>query len=510
MADVAWRVSPVATALTFSALELERPRFVSAAHLELISDAIVDGVAGDGPRWIIITMPPRHGKSTLVTLRTPQWFLSNNPWLTVGMCGYGGEFADDWGRRVRNGLDLHEEKIGFKLAADSKKANWWHTTEGGGMWTAGINGQITGKGADLLVIDDPIKSSLEANSPTYRDRVWTWWQNDALSRTYPHSVIIVVMTRWHSDDLVGRLLSTEYSGDPSRWRVINLPAIWDKDVPDEIGRKKGDALWPNGPHKYTAEWLMADRQGSMDDAGWQSLFQQTPLNQTGVGACYRSFDETVHVRDLVRDDQTQLFWSLDFNVDPMCSAYGQIKEMAGTSLHDILTSKKLTTMEVLGEICLPNSRTVEACAEFEARYYKINRGKKPEVWVYGDATANCRDTRGTQSDWEIIGQFFRSAGIPFRDMVRTSNPPVRDRVNAMNAALKSANGIVGLFIDPSCKELRKDFKEVRWKRDSSGNASNNLDNSDPKRTHISDALGYAVITKFALTGFAGERSGLLQ
>lgn len=497
-----WRVSPLATAMVLSADEGERPRFESSPHLKLASDAIVDAINGTGKQYIIVSMPPRFGKSTLVTRRTPEWFLANWPHMTVGMCGYGNEFANDWGRKVRNDMTFHKERFGFNLAEDSTKANWWHTEVGGGMWTAGVGGQITGKGADFLVIDDPIKSTMEAYSKTYRDAIWDWWMSDVQSRTYPHTVIVVVMTRWHTDDIVGRLLSDKYPGDPSRWHYIEMPAIWESSTPDVLGRKKGASLWPS---HWPAEFLIQERKNTMDEEGWLSLFQQKPLNTTGIGLAYHSFDESRNVRELLRDDSLPIAWSLDFNVNPMSAVIAQVREQLTSRSH--LTNERMTTIEVLDELVLPNSNTPEMCQEFDARVRKYARGRNPEIHVYGDATASRRDTRGLQSDWDIIFTFLKNRGWNFKNFVTKTDPLVRDRVNSMNAALKSMGGITSLYVDERCKELITDLKEVRWKRDASGNSMSQFDKTDPARTHVSDACGYLVCGKMGIRTKGGEQSG---
>lgn len=500
-----WRISPLSTAIAFSRDEQEKRRFESAKHLRVISDAIVDGVNGDGSKYILISTPPRHGKSTLVSRRTPQWFLGNHADLTVGMCGYGSNFAKSWGRLVRNDMRKHEETLGFTLAQDSKAADVWHTSEGGGMWTAGINGEITGKGADLFIIDDPIKNDAEANSLVYRDALWEWWMNTALTRTYEHSVIVVVMTRWHSDDFAGRLLSPEYPGDPKMWRNIVLPAIYEGDGVDEIGRTKGQALWPT---HFSEKFLLNDRQNNMTQEAWDSLYQQKPANKTGLGAVYSNYDKDVHVKEIDRDDRLAISWSLDFNVNPMTSIIAQVRETFAPNAY--LNNKKLVELEVLDEICLPNSNTPEMCQEFDARVRKMLKGRRAEIHVYGDATANRRDTRGADSDWEIVYKFLTTHGYTFRTFVTKSDPLQRDRVNAMNLALKSASGVVSMYIDDRCKELQYDLAEVRWKKDAAGNTTSQLDKADPKRTHVSDALGYLVYDKFKIVGGGGERQGMAR
>jgi len=501
-----WRISPLSAALTFSAWDhvegvSQDAQFESAPHLELVSDAIVDGVNGDGPQYIIVSMPPRHGKSTLISKWTPEWYLGNWPQNTVGVCGYGGEFAQQWGRSVRNQMDRHEDILGFKLAEDSQKANVWNTAHGGGMWAAGIRGSITGRGANLMVVDDPIKNEEEAFNSGQRDKLWEWWQGTALTRTYPSSVIVVVMTRWHSDDLVGRLLSAEHCGNPEDWRVIELPAIWDKKGVDAIGRKTGEALWPS---HFPADWLIKHRQKAMQPEFWEALYQQRPMNETGVGVVYKNFDESIHVREIHRDHRLPLSLSLDFNVNPMTGVIAQVREEFTAHTH--LTNEKRIVCEVLDEKVLPDSNTPEMMAEFFDWYKDSEGSRRTEVWVYGDATANRRDTRGDLSDWEIVYRFLRDHSIPFKTFVTKSDPTQRARANAMNDALQLDDD-VRLFLRPRCKELREDLKEVRWKKDKAGNTMSQLDKSNPKRTHVSDALGYLVFSRFALAEAGGERPG---
>lgn len=499
--DQGWRYSPLALATKFSALEEERPRFEPAPHLQAISDAVVDAVWGDGKKFIIISMPPQHGKSTLVTRRTSTWFIGNHPEKRAGLCCYGAEYATEWGRKIRNDFKRHEDILGVSIAEDSKSANVWHTNQDGGLWTAGIGGSITGKPAKLLIVDDPIKNVEEAYSTTYQDGLWDWWQTVALTRTHPDSVILIVMTRWHSKDLVGRILSHEYPGDPEDWRVIHYPAIWESDSPDELGRKNGEGLWS----KFSADWLIKNRKKTMDPELWEALYQQQPMNQTGIGRVYKNFDDRLNVSNPYFDPRLPLCWSLDFNVNPMCSVVGQVREELAANA--ILTNEKLITINILDEICIPNADTQVAVDEFIERYFVLVKSARPVVYLYGDATGGRRDTRSGTNDWEIVKRALTAASIPFRFMVGSTNPPVRSRVNEVNQMLKTPDGVRNLFIAARCGELRTDLKEVGWKKDASGNPLSSLDGGDPKRTHVSDALGYLVHAKSDLKPSGGGRSG---
>src|SRR3990167_1770463 len=162
--------------------------------------------------------------------------------------------------------------MGVVIKGDSSAVSAWETTAGGGMVTAGVGGPITGRGADLLIIDDPVKNAEEAQSPIVRDGIWQWWQTTARTRLEPGGSVVVVMTRWDADDLVGRL-QTDLS---DAWESLVLPAIAEQG--DMMGRPLGAPLWPA---RYPLPALDAIRREVGEDA-WASLYQQRP-NPQGRG-----------------------------------------------------------------------------------------------------------------------------------------------------------------------------------------------------------------------------------
>lgn len=503
-------MSPAATAATLS--QDDPVPWVPAPHLKLISDVVRNGVLGLGPRFNIISAPPRHGKSWQCSKWAPVWFLENFPEKFVMNCGYGATFASEWGALVRNVVANKQDRLNFSLAEDTKARNNWRTNQGGGMRTAGVGGDITGKGADLLIIDDPVKNSEEANSYNYRQSVWDWWSSTARTRLEPGGVILVIMTRWHEDDLAGRLTNPEYSDMSNIWNVVNLPAIYDERAavagPDPIGRKIGQALWPE---RYPLNEL-ALIKGTVSAEDWESLYQGRPARQSGKGNAYDSFTDD-NVRPTERDSNLTLAWALDFNRNPMASVIAQYREEIGP--YTYLTNEKLVSLEVLQEISIPNSSTIEACQEFVKRtekYVTTARGRRIRLEIFGDASGHqTHTTSGDETDWIQIRQFFATQpqyAVTFRTV--RDNPTVKSRVNSVNAALRSADGTRRMIIDPSCKEVRKDLSEVKWKRDSGGNTLGVLDKSDFKRTHISDALGYLVYGKFAMRNTAGEKPGQMR
>jgi hypothetical protein len=497
-----WKMSPLTCALTLGA-DRKDPSD-PAAHLRLCSDSILRGIAGVGPRFIVVSMPPRYGKSMLISRRTPAWFLSNWPHLHVGVCGYGDDFASGWGRMVRNDImDGGPERFGFGIADDSSAAAQWHTTLGGSMWTAGVGGSVTGKGADLLVIDDPVKNMDEAMSLTQRDRVWNWWTSTARTRLHRGAVCIVVMTRWHSDDLAGRILAGYGDTDAREWLEIKLPAIWEKDEPDLLGRKRGNLLWPQ---RFDAEEVDKTKR-SVGAETWSSLYMQQPVDETAFGKVYHAFEEHANVREVYRDERLPILVSLDFNVDPGSACICQWRETFAPMAH--LTNEIFRECEVLDEISLPNSNTQMMADELHQRLRQIAGGRKIKVLVYGDASGSARRSSATRSDWEIIEDSFQLNASAYSASfhVGSDNPLVKDRCAAVNAMLRTAGKDVRLYIDPRCRQLIADFKQCRWKRDSNGNATTQIDKSDKNRSHMSDALGYLIYGRRMGAAAYGEQQG---
>ena len=265
LAALAWRATPATCAERWSAGEWRRTR-----HLEYL-DQLLMPLAQRKPLRLIVTVPPRHGKSELVSHWLPVWYLANWPSRRVMLASYEATFAASWGRKVRNTL-LQNPVIGVRLAQDSASQAIWETTESGGMVTAGVGGPITGRGADLLLIDDPIKNAQEAASPVVRESIWDWWQRVARPRLEPGAAVVVMMARWHQDDPVGRLLRE----GAERWQVVDLPAL--AEVGDVLGRQVGEPLWPE---RYPLSALLA-LQREVGPEAWAALYQQRPTAQ-GAG-----------------------------------------------------------------------------------------------------------------------------------------------------------------------------------------------------------------------------------
>jgi predicted phage terminase large subunit-like protein len=225
---------------------------------------------------LLISMPPQHGKSELSSRYLPAWFLGKYPDRRVILTSYEADFAASWGRKARDLLEQHGQLFGVKVSRRSSAANRWDIAgRDGGMTTAGVGGPITGKGAHLLIVDDPIKNDEQARSATQREKQWEWWQSVATTRLRPGALTVVIQTRWHRDDLTGRILDQAHeTGHP--WRVVKFPALAEER--DILGRQPGEALWPE---VFSQQRLERVRE-SHTNYYWQAMYQQNPRADGGA------------------------------------------------------------------------------------------------------------------------------------------------------------------------------------------------------------------------------------
>jgi predicted phage terminase large subunit-like protein len=243
-------------------------------HISLIARKLERVNAGKSKR-LMVFMPPRHGKSMLCSEYFPAWYLGQKPSNQLIHITYAQEFADDFGRKVRNTiadpLFMHSFPDA-RLSEDSSSAKRFHTQAGGVYFAVGTGGPITGRGADLLLIDDAIKNREVAESEVERRKIKEWYSSVARTRLMPGGAIVIIQTRWHEDDLCGWILK-EHTHE--NWEVLSLPAIADEE--DEIGRKPGEALWPES---YPIESLI-QLKNTLSSRDWNALYQQRPMPEEG-------------------------------------------------------------------------------------------------------------------------------------------------------------------------------------------------------------------------------------
>lgn len=236
---------------------------------------------------VILELPPRNGKSELATIKFPAQTLGIHPDWPIIVSSYSADLAEDFGLKTRDTLSHEHYQAIFqtKLRPDTQARGRWLTGDGGGYTATGVGGAITGRGFKVGIIDDPFKNREEADSEVIREKVWNWYTSTFYTRQEGVSAIILILTRWHLDDLVGRLLKQQDELRAANlsfdeWEVVRFPAIAEKD---EEYRKKGEALWPEKFDLPALEKI----KNAIGIYDWASLYQQNP-----VSAATQEFKET--------------------------------------------------------------------------------------------------------------------------------------------------------------------------------------------------------------------------
>jgi phage terminase large subunit-like protein len=259
-------------------------------HTRRLNEALLD-VAGhiegdpEGIDRIGAMMPPQHGKSTMTSHYGPAWLLGNYPDLRIILGSYNDEFASFWGSKVRDVLnEIGPEIFGVKVRSTSRAVSRWGI-EGhdGGMYTVGKGGSVTGRSAHVFIFDDPFSGPRDAESDTEREKAWNWYISVARTRLRPNGVIILIQTRWHEDDIAGRIQRRiEQGKTDENWTWLVFPAIADGLEPgevDNLGRGEGEPLFPEVGYDLT--WLKNQRQEMLTEGRgsyfWEALYQQRPI-----------------------------------------------------------------------------------------------------------------------------------------------------------------------------------------------------------------------------------------
>jgi len=243
------------------------PDFIEGSHHKIMADKFNKVARGELKR-IIINMAPRHTKSEFSSYLLPAWMIGKNPKLKIIQATHTTELAVRFGRKAKHLIDSEEyQKIyPTKLREDSKAAGRWETNEGGEYFAAGVGGSITGRGADLLIIDDP-HSEQDALNPNALDRTWEWYTSGPRQRLQPGGIIVVVMTRWNMKDLTGRLINAQKETKADQWEVIEFPAILPNNKP----------VWP----EYWKLEELESVKASLAIGKWNAQYQQNPTAEEG-------------------------------------------------------------------------------------------------------------------------------------------------------------------------------------------------------------------------------------
>jgi predicted phage terminase large subunit-like protein len=246
------------------------PVFISGKHHQIMADAF-ERVANGELKRLIINMPPRHTKSEFASFLLPAWFLGKFPEKKIIQTAHTAELAVGFGRKVRNLVSSEDygKVFSTKLSSDSKAAGRWNTDKGGDYFAIGVGGAVTGKGADLLIIDDPhSEQEAKQGNPAVYDSVYEWYTSGPRQRLQPGGAIIVVMTRWSKKDLTGQILKNSSKDGTDDWEIIEFPAILPSGTP----------LWPGFWSKEALESLKAELPVSK----WEAQYQQNPTSEEGA------------------------------------------------------------------------------------------------------------------------------------------------------------------------------------------------------------------------------------
>ena len=246
------------------------PGFIEGDHHRIIADALTRVAKGELKR-LIVNMPPRHTKSEFASIYFPSWIMGLKPDMKIMQTTHTADLSINFGRKVRNLMDSDEYAKLFSnvsLASDSKSAGKWQTNKGGEYFAAGVGGAIAGRGADLLIIDDP-HSEQDAMSINLLDSCYEWYTSGPRQRLQPNGAIVIVMTRWSTADLTGRLLSRQVESRSDQWEVIELPAIFEDS---------GNVLWP----EFWKEEELLSVKASIPVSKWNAQYQQNPTSEEGA------------------------------------------------------------------------------------------------------------------------------------------------------------------------------------------------------------------------------------
>jgi len=245
------------------------PEFIEGKHHRDISQKFNDLSTGKINR-LIVNMPPRHTKSEFASYFLPAWMIGKNPNLKIIQATHTADLAIDFGRKTKNLIDeeKYHEMFATRLQEDSQAAGKWKTEQGGEYFAAGVGGAITGRGADLLIIDDPHKEQDLKGDGSAFDKAWNWYMSGPRQRLQPGGKIVLVMTRWSTKDLTGRLIQEMANEDGDTWDVVELPAILPNNTP----------VWP----EYWDIKELEKTKASIPVSNWNAQYMQTPTAEEGA------------------------------------------------------------------------------------------------------------------------------------------------------------------------------------------------------------------------------------
>lgn len=482
-----------------------KPDYQVNWHHELLCKYIDDFV-NKKIRRLMIFIPPQHGKSQIVSRSLPAFILGRNPKAKIVLASYSADLSSSFNRDCQRIIESEEYQDVFqdtKLNGKSstERGSWLKNTDifetvghGGFLKTTGVGGSLTGTPADYAIIDDPVKDSVEAMSPTYQERNWNWYNDVLFTRIHNDSSILLTQTRWDVNDLAGKLLQSMENGVGEQWTILNLPAIRTDYSNPEDPREIGEALWES---RHGKEKLMMVRAQSIRT--FEALYQQNPRPTQAGGEAYHQFRIEKHTLKLDYNKDLPLHLTFDFNTSPYMTL----------CIWQMLGKKAIQT----DEICLssPRSTTRDTCREFARKY----NGHESGVFIYGDPSGKKEDTRFEKghNDFTIILSELKLFKPTLRLLPKA--PSVAMRMNFINTVFESNYLGCEIQIGINCKNSIEDYAYLKQDADGGKLKEKAKDMatgvSYERRGHTSDANDYFLCYVFAkeyANYLSGGRNGV--
>lgn len=479
-------------------------------HHELLCKYLTRFINGDIKR-LMVFMPPQHGKSELVSRMLPAYILGKTPKSKIVLASYSATLASSFNRECQRYIDNDDY---FEVFPDTKLAgsnivtrsdNWLRNSEifevvnhGGFLKTVGVGGSLTGTPADYAIIDDPVKDSLEASSPTYQMRNWDWY-NDVLStRLHNNSRVLITQTRWDENDLSGLILKKQKELQKDGWEILCLPAIREAISHPEDPRRVGEALWET---RHSKERLMAIQKESIRT--FQSLYQQNPQPVEAGGEFYKRFKVSLHVKKTQYDPELPLHLTFDFNVNP--GMHASVWQIEIVKQGNEVFKKAHKIRELITRS--PMNTTKGICNEFKRHYPEHDTG----LFIYGDPSGNNEDTRSEKgyNDYRIITEQLAKYKPQLR--VEKKHPSVVMRGNFINTVFESGFANLEFIVGDNCPESIADYMYLKEDSDGTKLKAKARDiatgTSYEKYGHLSDGDDYFYCVAFASEYLKYQRGG---
>jgi hypothetical protein len=436
-------------------------------HHKLLCNYLDRFVVGEITR-LMVFMPPQHGKSELVSRNLPAYILGRAPKSKIVIASYSDTLATSFNRDCQRIIDedkyhdvfpdtyLGNSNVVNQLHKVLRNADIFETAKHRGfLKTVGVGGSLTGTAADFLLIDDPVKDSIEAMSPTYQVRNWNWFNDVAKTRLHNNSKVLITQTRWDVNDLSGLLLKGMSEGYGEKWVILTLPAIKEDNFNKEDPRQIGEALWESW---HSKERLMAIQKQSLRT--FQSLYQQNPKPTQVGGEFYKSFHIHKQVVDasLIKgfnivnghpyNEILPLHISFDENVHPYLPC--TVHQLEGK-----------TDIQV-NEICMTHPRnTIKAICREIFEQYRHHIGKP--VFIYGDQTAIKEDVKLEKgmNFFVLIQNELEGYGFKVTRRVQSKNPSLVMRGLFINAVFEAQYGGLDFLIHQDCVKTVEDYVSIK-------------------------------------------------